>query len=134
VLLREDAAERPADPLRQFAISLAALEEAPRIATAGNHLAHLEAGLRHEKGLRHPKRATIGDQAQHPALDGEPATPRFRCGEPGDPLARQHDGPSCFAGENLNFVGGTEEAHGTQRLAGDLGCQIADVIRHLRHW
>jgi hypothetical protein len=42
VLLREDATERPADPLRQFAISLAALEEAPRIATAGNHLAHLE--------------------------------------------------------------------------------------------
>ena len=66
MLLRGDAAERPADALYQFAILLAALEEAPRIAVAGNHLADLEAGLRHERvrGTRNEQRSAIKRSTQ----------------------------------------------------------------------
>src|SRR5271167_3149958 len=92
MLLREDGTERPADPLGQPGIPLAALEEAPRIAAAGNHLADLEAGFRHQKGSRRPKGAALGNQAQDPAFDGEPTARRLRCGKPGKTLARQHDG------------------------------------------
>ena len=66
MLLREDAAERPADSSCQFAISLAALEEAPGIATAGNHLADLEAGLRQKRvrGTRNEQRSASKRSAQ----------------------------------------------------------------------
>jgi len=131
MLLREDGTERPADPLGQPGIPLAALEEAPRIAAAGNHLADLEAGFRHQKGSRRPKGAALGNQAQDPAFDGEPTARRLRCGKPGKTLARQHDGPSFFARDDENLVEGTGQAGATQRLAGHLRRQIADIMRHL---
>src|SRR5262249_23704959 len=48
VLLGEDCADGTADPLRQPGICLAAMKETPRIASARNHLANIEAVSRHE--------------------------------------------------------------------------------------
>jgi hypothetical protein len=49
VLLGEDCADGTADPLRQPRIRFATMKETPRIASARNHLANIEAASRDEE-------------------------------------------------------------------------------------
>jgi hypothetical protein len=54
VLLGENPADGTANPVRQLRIRLATMKEAPRIASARNHLTNIEAEGRDEKDSWRP--------------------------------------------------------------------------------